>query len=283
MTVERGWVKFMNYLQNFRWEKTGQARAGRLVFLHGLMGAGINWRRIVTSFTDDFEVLTFDQRGHGESFHPPLEGDTGYRPEDYAEDLLRIIDELGWEQIHLVGHSLGGRNALCFAAQHPNRVTKLVLEDIGPESSLEGAQVIERLMQLVPTPFATKKAARQFFLNDYAKLISFHPQPQVISQFFYTNIVEKPDGTADWRFHRDGIMASLMQGRMVDRWDQYRSLTMPTLVMRGERSTDLSRPVYERMLQELPSAKGAEIADAGHWIHFDQPQAFVAELRKFLL
>ncbi len=270
----------MSFLDNFHHQISGNLAGPKLVFLHGLMGSGTNWRRIVRDFESEYHILTYDQRGHGRSFHPPQ----GYSPQDYASDLSLILKELGWSSILLVGHSMGGRNALQFAAQQnetSQQVRALVLEDIGPDASPQAVERIERLLQLVPTPFANRSDARVFFETQYAPLIQFYPRAQTVSRFLFTNIEAKPDGSYDWRFNKEAILASMREGRSQDQWASYASLKMPVLVVRGETSEDLPLPVYEQMLSIRPQSKGVEIQDAGHWVHFDQPEAFVSALQGF--
>lgn len=277
----------MSFLDCFHHQISGNPAGSKLVFLHGLMGSGANWRRIARDFESDFHILTFDQRGHGRSFHP----ETGYAPSDFAQDLSRILDELGWESISLVGHSMGGRNALEFAANFTldsgvsgmsHKVSALVIEDIGPEATPDSVSSIERLLDLVPVPFPNRQAARDFFEKQYPELIHFNPQPEVVSRFFLSNIEPKSDGTMNWRFNKDAILQSLRAGRDKDRWEDWKSLKVPTLVVRGETSKDLPRPMFDQMLETLPQAEGVEIANAGHWVHFDQPEAFIAAVKAFL-
>src|SRR4051812_15656878 len=115
-------------LSQFHHQIAGNPAGHKLVFLHGLMGSASNWRKITPAFENDYQILIYDQRGHGRSFKPI----SGYTPADFAGDLKNIIDELGWEKIHLVGHSMGGRNALEFAQLFPRRIDHLVIEDITP-------------------------------------------------------------------------------------------------------------------------------------------------------
>ena len=110
-------------IEQFHHQISGNPSGNKLVFLHGLMGSMTNWRRITPAFENDYQILTYDQRGHGRSFHPQH----GYKPTDFAGDLKAILDELGWYNIHLVGHSMGGRNALEFAYLFPRRADKLVI------------------------------------------------------------------------------------------------------------------------------------------------------------
>jgi pimeloyl-ACP methyl ester carboxylesterase len=268
----------MKYIENFHHQVTGNPSGQKLVFLHGLMGSAANWRRIAQAFEAEFNILTFDQRGHGRSFQPA----TGYRPYDYAQDLAKILDDLGWDKIHLVGHSMGGRNALEFATHSAQRVKKLVIEDIGPDSSSYAINRIEQLLDLVPVPFANRTEAKDFFENQYPQKISFYPQPETVSRFFLSNIEQKPDGTQNWRFSKSAILESLREGRNGDRWDEFQNLRMPVMVMRGEFSKDLPKDVYEKMLRVLPQAIGVEIKGAGHWVHFEQPEAFILTLKNFL-
>jgi pimeloyl-ACP methyl ester carboxylesterase len=260
----------MKYLENFNHQIYGYNTHPKLVFLHGLMGFGANWRRIISDFESEFQILTYDQRGHGKSFKPL----TGYAPEHYAMDLLKIIDELGWEKIHLVGHSMGGRNALSFATQFPRRVTSLVIEDIGPESNPSDIQKYQNLLGRVPTPFPNKKTAKEFLLNDFGD--------PVLGNYFYANLVEKEDGLVDWRFSKSAILESVVMGRAQNRWKDIKALSVPTLLIRGDRSEELSHEVYAKMLSSNPHIHGVEISNAGHWVHFDQPAEFSRVLKTFL-
>ncbi len=269
----------MRYLDNFYHQITGNPAGHKLVFLHGLMGSGSNWRSIAKAFEDRFHVLTFDQRGHGRSFRPR----TGYHPRDFAQDLAHILDELGWEQTVLVGHSMGGRNALEFALHFAHRVKALVVEDIGPEASSAAIGRIEKLLSLVPVPFPSREVARRFFESEYPELISFYPGARVVAKFFLTNIEQKPEGGWSWRFDQEAILETLREGRKEDHWDAWRNLKMPVLLVRGERSNDLTPETFTRMQTALPGVHAVEVAGAGHWVHFDQPEAFIRSLKEFFL
>lgn len=265
-------------LSLFHHQISGNPSGHKLVFLHGLMGSLSNWRRIIPAFQNDYQILIFDQRGHGRSIKPQ----SGYAPSDFAADLRSLLDELGWQKIHLVGHSMGGRNALEFAHQFPERVVKLVVEDIGVAPSESAMRTIETLLSLVPAPFPSRAAAKEFFETEYESLISFHPTPSVIRQFLYTNLEEQPDGSLDWRFFKPGILATLNIGHATERWDLVDNLKVPTLWIRGEKSTDLTPQVYEEILRRNPKINGVEVSGTGHWVHFEQPDAFVRVVKDFL-
>jgi esterase len=269
----------MSVLDRFHIEWTGLAEGPTLVFLHGLLGSASNFRRIAKGFEQTHRCLLFDQRGHGRS-HKPL---TGYSPGHYAQDLLEILNEsrsgqngdASLSKIDLVGHSMGGRNAVCFATLHPERVRRLVVEDIGPDARPDAIVRIRRLLDKAPTPFPDKATAREFFATQF--------EDQKLGQYLYTNITEVRGGQYDWRFSKPAMFATLEEGRNADRWDEWRSLKCPTLLVRGDRSEDLSQDVFERCAKENPVVTLSLIEDAGHWVHFDQPEKFIEVLQNFLL
>lgn len=268
----------MAYLDNFYHQFYGPEEGRKWVFVHGLMGYGQNWRRIVTALEGTERCLVFDQRGHGRSFKP----ESGYAPEDYASDLAQILNELGWEKIVLVGHSMGGRNVLNFASRFPEKLSQLVIVDIGPEANPRAHEYYEYLLNLVPVPFASREAAKAYFFEDFVKNAKTRENVQVMANYFYSNMEEKPNGTVDWRFLKTAILDSVRLGRNGDRWAEVKGLKVPTLLIRGENSKELSRENYEKMLALNPMMKGVEIPAAGHWVHSDQPQAFIEALKMFV-
>jgi pimeloyl-ACP methyl ester carboxylesterase len=268
----------MSYLDLFHYQITGPENGRRWVFLHGLMGYAANFRKIIASLERTERILVYDQRGHGRSFKP----DSGYAPENYADDLLKITDELGWDSFILVGHSMGGRNVLNFAFRHPKKVTHLIVEDIGAESSDEVLPYFEALLGTVPTPFPNRESARTFFQTEFLEKAKTRDKVDVLAKFLYSNLEEKPDGTTDWRFSKKAILESVTEGRAKARWNEVEALTMPTLWIHGEQSRELSHEVYQRILALNPRITGVEIPNAGHWVHAEQPELFTKVLKEFV-
>lgn len=271
----------MSYLSNFNYQITESLQEPnsdrKLVFLHGVMGFGVNWRRIVKAFEKKYQVLTYDQRGHGRSFHPAV----GYGVEDYSDDLRKILDELGWERIHLVGHSMGGRVAFHFASEFPERVTRLVIEDMGPSMLHDGAEFITQLLDSIPVPFSSKREAKKWFDTEFVRLFATVRNVDGLAAFLYANLIEDESRKAVWRFYESGIRESIAQGRAVERWDEIAELKMPTLVVRGEHSNDLPRETYLRVLEANPLIQGVEVSGVGHWIHSEKPEVFISILAEF--
>ncbi len=259
----------------------------KLVLLHGVMGYALNWRRVAKAFEDRFQVLAFDSRGHGRSVHADLaQTPAAYTPESLAEDLRKILDDLGWNKVHLVGHSMGGRVAYTFAAAHPERVRSLVIEDIGPNMSPLNSSTVTRILSEVPVPFPDKREAKRWFDEQFPISFKDLGNAQALGAWLYANITEEEQGglqkRAIWRFHADGVRAAVVAGHTVERWDTIRAVKAPTLLIRGEYSRDLPPAVFERMLKENPSFEGIEIKGAGHWVHSEQPEAFNQAVADFL-
>ncbi|MCC6138823.1 MAG: alpha/beta hydrolase [Bdellovibrionaceae bacterium] len=264
----------MSQLSLINYQTHGDAANPKLVFLHGLMGFASNWRGIARHFESQYQILLYDQRGHGKSFQPA----TGYSTADYAADLIGLLDGLGWDKCTLIGHSMGGRVAVEAAYLYPERVEKLVIADIGPASDIQSMSSIEEKLNSVPVPFASRDEARLFFDSVFLQKY----KSETLKQFFYANLEEKTPGCWNWKFSKQGILETLWKGRTLNQWKQFESLKMPTLLLRGERSQDLSAEMYAEVLKRNPHISGKVVADAGHWIHADQPQKVIAELQAFL-
>lgn len=267
----------MSYLDNFYYRLMGTRGSPRLVFLHGLMGFSSNWQTIARALEEDFEILLYDQRGHGRSFQP----ESGYAPKDYAQDLRKIFDELAWEKAHVVGHSLGGRAAMSFASEHPERVDRLVVEDIGAEPSWDSMTNTRNMVLNIPVPFASRDDARRYFEEDFAGILKDPSSAPALSAYLMANLSSTPAGGLNWRFSLRGILESLEQGRSQDMWKEWEGIEAPTLLVRGTKSSYLPEPVYTEMLGRQTRASGVEI-DAGHWLHSEKPEEFIRVLRDFL-
>ena len=265
------------YLDHFYTQITGASDAPKLVFLHGVMGFALNFRRIARAFENEYQVLLYDQRGHGRSFQP----ESGYAPTDYADDLRKILTDLGWEKIRLVGHSMGGRAAYSFASHYPGMVTQLVIEDIGPSLSKDTGSLVIRMLDAIPTPFTSKAVAKEWFDTKFLEIFGDEHDPKGLAAYLYSNLKENENKEAVWRFSANGIRQSIAEGRNAVSWDEIRGLQMPTLLMHGELSNDLSHETYQRILSENPRIEGVEFPATGHWIHSEKPDLFIEALREF--
>jgi esterase len=268
----------MAFLDNFHYSILGTNAQERVVFVHGLMAFAANWRKIANRLESDFQCLIYDQRGHGRSFKP----DAGYSPEVFAEDIDKITTELGWDKFHLVGHSMGGRNVMVFAHMFPHKVRTLTIEDMGPDSDATMKGYYENMLNNIPTPFADKVSAKNFFENDFRHIFPSKEPPAVLATFLQANLEEKPNGQYDWRFSKHAVIEITREGHLKDRWLEVSSFKMPVLLVRGEKSHILKRETFDKMLAVNPNITGVEIAGAGHWVHYEKFEEFERCFRDFV-
>jgi pimeloyl-ACP methyl ester carboxylesterase len=177
---------------------------------------------------------------------------------------------------------MGGRNALNFTYRFPHQVRRFVIEDIGPEVAPGSLERIQGMVDLVPVPFSNKLEAKEFFMNEFPKRLAGNPQAQTLGQYFYANMTEIEGGKVQWRFNVDAILSSLKEGRVRERWHEWDELSVPVLIIRGEKSEDLRPDTYSEMLRRNRLSRGVEVNGAGHWVHFDKPEIFIRILRRFL-
>ena len=242
-----------------------------LCFLHG-GAAHAHWFDLVApAFADRFHVVALDQRGHGESqwAEPPA-----YATEDFAGDLVGVMDALGWERMTVVGHSMGGHNAMAFAAWHPERVSRLVIVDSRP--AIPGDRLDwmhargRRAPRLHPDPDAAARAFRLLPRETVAAA-------EVLAHLARMGFVEREGG---WTYRFDPACNG--SRRPVDAWPLLARIVAPTLIVRGERSLVLPREMAARMRAAIPLATLAEIPGAYHHLVLDDPAAFVRALDAFL-
>ncbi len=247
--------------------------AGRpvLCFLHG-GSAHAHWFDVVTpAFIDRFHVIALDQRGHGESqwAEPPA-----YATENFTADLLGFIDALGWERVALIGHSMGGHNAMSFAAWHPDRVSALVIVDSRPTIPTDRLDRLRRRGERTLRPYPTCEAAAQSFRLLPRETMA---DPALLAHLGAAGVVER-DGAWVYRFDP----ASNAGRQPVNAWTLLDRITAPTLIARGELSPVLPRDMADKLRAAIRGATLVEIPASYHHLVLDNPAGTVQELDKFL-
>jgi len=245
--------------------------AAPIVLLHGLMGFAANWGKVWPELHLHRRVLVLDQRGHGKSPKPI----TGYSPTDYAHDLRGLLDHLGWEKAHILGHSMGGRVALRFCSLYPERGQSLTLEDSGTDSRPERVLWIRDLLASIPTPFRDREEAKRFFAD------RFKHDPMT-GGFLHMNLEPKSDGGLDWRFYAPGMIETVQTGRATDANSEFTNLKLPILIVRGSKSEEFPQLEADQMARTQYRASLATIEGASHFVHAEKPQEFNSALTNFL-
>lgn len=249
-----------------------------VVLLHGLMNNAQYWEHIAQLLADEFCVYAPDLRGHGESEHAP----GGYLVWAFAMDLRGLVEELDLEAFDLVAHSIGSRIAMAYARDHSQRLKHLVLADMGPQMAEQGARGIRKTTggsQAAPG-FPTEAEAREYYEKLYPGQTAEFIQRQLAAGL----VLDEDSGNLVFRFDR-AIHQATGRGAIAEipyLWESLEHITSPTLVMRAEKSSILSREIADEMVRRLPHAEFVEIPESGHQIPLHQPQRFADAVRDFL-
>ncbi|MFF5802654.1 alpha/beta fold hydrolase [Streptomyces sp. NPDC012746] len=246
-----------------------------VLLLHGLMGRAFHWTGTARWLAERHRVVALDQRGHGQSDRPAV---GPYTREAFVADAEAVIDQLGLAPVTLIGHSMGALTAWQLAARRPDLVRALVICDmrasaLGEASQQEWADWFHRW----PLPFPTQDAARRWFGEDDPRVE--RPDPGR-GAFFAEVMHQASDG---WRplFSRRQMLTARETWVHDAHWEELAQVGCPTLVVRGL-DGELGRAEAQEMVRVLPEGQYAEIPDAGHYLHYDQPTAWRAVLEPFL-
>ncbi|WP_114907531.1 alpha/beta fold hydrolase [Ornithinimicrobium murale] len=247
------------------------ATKGRVVFFHGLFGQGKNFTSIAKALLPEYASLLVDLPNHGRS---------GWMEHvDYAEMADALAQELrgGFAAagpVHLVGHSMGGKVAMSLALRHPDLIDRLVVVDISPVASSDMSE-FRHLLGALATLDLDDLPSRG---EADARLAELIPN-RTTRGFLLQNLRSEDDGWR-WQANLDVLLRDLPKiGGFEPEGGPF---DHPVLWISGERSPYV-QPDHRPIMEELfPRAVLVTVKGAGHWVHSEQPEAFVSVLRTFL-
>ncbi|MFC0338673.1 esterase [Kushneria avicenniae] len=247
---------------------TDQSQAPPLIVLHGLFGSADNWRSHIKHWRQMRRVVAIDLRNHGRSPHAP-----GMVYDDMAEEVLAVMTRLEIQQCDLLGHSMGGKVAMTLARRHPERVNRLIVGDIAPVTYDHGHDDIFRAHRLVEDALPESRSEAD---EAMAEAID----NKVTRQFLATNLLRDDQGILGWRVGLDFIEEGY--GDIVAPPGGDAPYDGPTLVLRGEHSNYISDDMLSTIADVMPHSRVETIQGAGHWLHAEQPEAFLKAIDTFL-
>ena len=240
-----------------------------LAILHGLFGSGRNWRSLAQHLAAGHRVLTFDLRNHGAS---PWADGMSYG--EMVDDVRAALRTRGIQQAALLGHSMGGKAAMLMALLHPGEVDRLVVVDIAPAANPPNLLPYIRAMRTVDLRGVKRRAEVD------AALAGAVPDPAERA-FLLQNLVID-ENAARWRLNLEAIercFPEIVGFPDLPAGTAYRG---PALFVAGARSNYI-QPEHEPGIRRLfPRARIMRIEGAGHWVHAEQPQAFLQTVAPFL-
>lgn len=256
----------------FRKEGTGKP----LIIIHGLYGSSDNWFSISKKLAPFYTVYSIDQRNHGRSPHHP---DNSYP--SMADDLLEFFERHKIDSATLLGHSMGGKTAMLFAAHHPEKTDKLIVADIAPKNySKTPAQnqynvhlhTLSAMQSLDLSPIKNRKLLEEKLtakLND-----------KNLSRFILKNTTfDNVNNRLKWKLNVNALIEnieSIVSDVDFSDLKPFAPISrFPVVFIRGKNSPYIGDDDIAEILKIYPHARIIDIPGAGHWLHAEQPDLFV--------
>ena len=240
-----------------------------VLILHGLFGSGRNWVQLANALAETHRVYLPDARNHGASAW----GET-MSYSDMALDVLALIEREELERPFVVGHSMGGKTAMTLALEHPQAIAGVAVIDIAPERYADQFSPYVTAMRGLDVAAATsRKEIRQALAHSLGG--------NAPVDFLMQNL-RRHDERFDWRLNLLAVamcmqdLCGFPEQRTRERYEG------PALFVAGAESDYVRPESHVGILRLFPRARLEHIADAGHWVHADQPQALLRALRGWL-
>lgn len=247
----------------------GDAGKPPLVLLHGLFGAARNWGSVARHLSNEYHVVVPDLRNHGDSPHDPEHSYVAM-----VDDVLQMLDRLQLGPASLVGHSMGGKVAMLLALRHPQQVRRLAVVDIAPVGYQHDFDSV----------FASLRAVDLARIRNRSDADQQMQQEDIgdgVRAFLLQNLVRDQDQWR-WRLNLDALEHAQDAITGFPELDQQQVYPGSCHFIYGARSDYVQDAHAERIRQLFPAARLCPVADAGHWVYADQPQAFGRCLARFL-
>jgi pimeloyl-ACP methyl ester carboxylesterase len=254
-----------------------------VVMVHGGRDHARSWDFVADKLTDQYACYAQDLRGHGDS---DWAQGGGYSLSAYVADLAQLIEALGRPNVALIGHSLGGRIVLDYAAAFPERVSKVVaIEGFGRIGSRR--RPVDQLRSYVkfarelepkrPLPYKTLEAAEQRMREENRRLT-----PEMVTHLTRHAARRREDGSYVWKFDIFGRLSQAPDWDAEATDEIWRQLKVPVLQVGGSDSWGHRFMDRVELAKAVPGQRIVILDGAGHWVQHDRLDEFVALTREFL-
>lgn len=238
-----------------------------MIILHGLFGSSDNWLTMAKQLGQFRKLYILDQRNHGNSPHSDV-----FTYQAMADDLKEFISDHHLDRPDILGHSMGGKTAMTFAADHPDSFGKLIIVDIAPKYyPIHHQQILSGLFNMdlgnllsrgeadaALTPFVSSMITRQFLLK---------------------NLKRGPEGF-EWKINLDVIADQIEQ--VGEALAPSAEIDNPAVFIRGSESDYILDADFPAIERQFSNVSFETILGAGHWIHAEQPKALCNSIELFL-
>lgn len=254
-----------------------------LIIMHGLYGCSDNWLHVARALSEDFTVYCVDLRNHGRSPH-----DNVHTYKTMAEDILELMQTEQLDAPVLLGHSMGGKVTMCLLSHHPELFRAAVIADIAPVSYTSLTDYSEHTLAHLNMMNAMMSVPLdQLHSREEADRMLAEAVPEKRTRLFLLkSLYLDAEGRFSWRLNLPVLARHLphILGGTEDFGPLPNpSLTCPVLFLKGGNSDYINPDNMPLLHRAFPDARLQVIQDAGHWLHFEQPERFVEATRNFLL
>ncbi|MDQ9021396.1 alpha/beta fold hydrolase [Acinetobacter sichuanensis] len=252
-------------LLNYQWHQPeNDQQRTPLVLIHGLFGSLSNLGGIARALYATHAVLQIDVRNHGQS---PHSSEMNYQV--MAQDILETLDHLNIQQFSVIGHSMGGKVAMKLTELAVERLEQLVILDIAPFAYQENHHD-----QIFKALFAVKNAAIQS-RKEATEIMREFLKEEMVIQFLL-----KSFNKGQWLFNVDALYAHYQD---ILSWVDIPQWSKPTLFVRGENSPYIGKALYVNAIEaQFSHAQLETVANAGHWLHAEQPEKVLNFIQAYL-
>ncbi len=258
----------LHYLE---WNPAGRAT---VILLHGNCANAWWWEPLARLMPSDIRLIALDQRGHGDSewVRP-----AAYSPADYARDLVDFVGHVAERRgkPFVVGHSMGGINALAFARDHGDLTCAVAAIDVAIRSSRGRDRYLRRLKALPTVTYPDLETAlERFRLMPDEGVIA----PDVLREIAHKSLARTDDGRWTLKFDRESFFGS--DG--IDVVEAIKMIAIPTLLVRAERSRIMTAESAAAACNTNSRVRLVEIAAAHHHVILENPSAIARTLSEFI-
>jgi pimeloyl-ACP methyl ester carboxylesterase len=260
----------------FHFLEWGAPNAPPILLLHGGHQSAHSWDLVSLHLAQRYRVLALDQRGHGDS---EWARDVAYSNHEMSLDAEAFIGAMGIGRPMLMGHSMGGRNAMLLTRRDPSLLRALVIVDVGPEVSDRGRAVIAGFVR-----DNEEFDDLDHFVRNVQQYDPYRSREHIERTVKY-NMLERADGKyvskCDSNPRRLGIVRGSGPQENIT-LDDAREFRLPVLVVRGANSGILTADGAERLRNALPQGTLVTVPDCGHNVHGQNTKGFIAAIGGFL-
>lgn len=238
-----------------------------MVILHGFLGSLDNWLTLGKRFAERYQVYLVDQRNHGKSFHS-----NEWSYDDMVKDLDHLINELSLNDPILLGHSMGGKTVMQYAAFHPDSIEKLIVADIGPKHYPPHHQQILTGLEAIPVHSLKSREEADEILQGYV-------EESGTRTFLLKNLARTPDGFK-WKMNLPVLSQKIEE--VGEPLHHRLEIEVETLFLRGGKSNYILDEDFDEIREIFPNSTFDTIEGAGHWLHAERPEVFFEKVMSFL-